>query len=223
MKQSEPMRRGSGLFPTDPALLSAPLVFIREEHLRERQICAVMDGLAASASLDLKAARTVLHFLGELCLHIRDMVEDLFPLLLCRCTTEDAIDCTITRIRIDHDAVNRLLPRLRAALARCLARQPQVLLLDEPFGALDEVTRAGMQRLLVKVVADYATAAVLVTHDIDEALAVSDRVVLLGGAPAASIGEWAIDLPRPREDFVAELGRIRIDIVSTLRNAVRRS
>jgi len=120
MKQSEPMRRGSGLFPTDPALLAAPLVFIREEHLRERQICAVMDGLAASASLDLKAARTVLHFLGELCLHIRDMVEDLFPLLLCRCTTEDAIDCTITRIRIDHDAVNRLLPRLRAALARCL-------------------------------------------------------------------------------------------------------
>ena len=111
--------------------------------------------------------------------------------------------------------------RQRAALARCLARQPQVLLLDEPFGALDEVTRADMQALLVQIVADYRSAAVLVTHDIDEALLVSDRILLLGGAPARTIGEWRIDLPRPREDFVAELGRIRIEIVGTLRRATR--
>ena len=110
----------------------------------------------------------------------------------------------------------------RAALARCLARQPQVLLLDEPFGALDEVTRADMQSLLVQIVADYQTAAVLVTHDVDEALLVSDRILLLGGAPAGTIGEWQIDLPRPREDFVAELGQIRIEIVGTLRRATRR-
>jgi len=110
----------------------------------------------------------------------------------------------------------------RAALARCLAREPQVLLLDEPFGALDEVTRSEMQRLLVKVVSDYGTAAVLVTHDIDEALLVSDRIILLGGSPASQIGEWTIDLPKPREDFVEELGQIRVEIVSTLRNAVRR-
>lgn len=109
----------------------------------------------------------------------------------------------------------------RAALARCLARQPQVLLLDEPFDALDEVTRADMQALLVQIVADYRSAAVLVTHDIDEALLVSDRILLLGGAPARTIGEWRIDLPRPREDFVAELGRIRIEIVGTLRRATR--
>ena len=109
----------------------------------------------------------------------------------------------------------------RAALARCLARQPQVLLLDEPFGTLDEVTRADMQALLVQIVADYRSAAVLVTHDIDEALLVSDRILLLGGAPARTIGEWRIDLPRPREDFVAELGRIRIEIVGTLRRATR--
>ncbi|KRW94745.1 ABC transporter ATP-binding protein [Paracoccus sp. MKU1] len=110
----------------------------------------------------------------------------------------------------------------RAALARCLARKPQVLLLDEPFGALDEVTRADMQDLLVKVVADYQTAAVLVTHDIDEALLVSDRIILLGGSPAGKIGEWRIDLPAPREDHLAELGRIRIDIVGTLRSVTRR-
>ena len=110
----------------------------------------------------------------------------------------------------------------RAALARCLARQPAVLLLDEPFGALDEVTRADMQDLLVKVVADYGTAAVLVTHDIDEALLVSDRIILLGGSPAGKIGEWRIDLPAPREDHLAELGHIRIEIVGTLRSATRR-
>lgn len=110
----------------------------------------------------------------------------------------------------------------RAALARCLARKPQVLLLDEPFGALDEVTRAEMQQLLVKVVRDYRTAAVLVTHDIDEALMVSDRIMLLGGQPARQIGEWSIDLPRPREDLVSELGEIRIDIIGTLRQAIRR-
>ena len=70
----------------------------------------------------------------------------------------------------------------RAALARCLARQPAVLLLDEPFGALDEVTRAEMQTLLRKVVADVGAAALLITHDIDEALLLADRIVLLGGA-----------------------------------------
>lgn len=109
----------------------------------------------------------------------------------------------------------------RAALARCLVRQPRVLLLDEPFGALDEVTRAQMQRLLVQVVRQYQAAAVLVTHDIDEALLVSDRVLLLGGHPASEIGRWTIDLPRPREEYLAELGRIRIEIVAALHGAHR--
>jgi len=137
------------------------------------------------------------------------------------------IDRAIAEVGLDH--ARRLRPAAlsggmaqRAALARCLARQPRVLLLDEPFGALDEVTRALMQDLLVKVVADYRTAAVLVTHDIDEALLVSDRAILLGGSPAGRIGEWRLDLPRPREDHLAELGRIRIDIVGALRRAIRR-
>ncbi len=111
----------------------------------------------------------------------------------------------------------------RAALARCLARRPGVLLLDEPFGALDEATRAEMQRLLVRVAKDHEAAALLVTHDIDEALLVSDRVLLLGGAPASLIGEWRIEQPRPREDFIAELGATRMEILSTLRAALRRS
>jgi NitT/TauT family transport system ATP-binding protein len=107
----------------------------------------------------------------------------------------------------------------RAALARCLARKPEILLLDEPFGALDEVTRTEMQHLLLKVVHDYRTAAILITHDIDEALRVADRILLLGGAPAVVIGEWRIDLPKPREDLIAELGANRVEILSTLRDA----
>jgi NitT/TauT family transport system ATP-binding protein len=109
----------------------------------------------------------------------------------------------------------------RAALARCLARKPEILLLDEPFGALDEVTRAQKQHLLLKIVRDFQTAAVLITHDIDEALLVSDRIVLLGRSPARQIREWSIDLPKPREDYVSELGAIRVEIVSALRGAMR--
>lgn len=109
----------------------------------------------------------------------------------------------------------------RTALARCLARQPQVLLLDEPFGALDEVTRADMQQLLLHVIAEHNTAAVLITHDIDEALLLSERILLLGNSPARTLGEWRIDLPQPRAELVDELGALRIDILKTLRRASR--
>jgi NitT/TauT family transport system ATP-binding protein len=137
------------------------------------------------------------------------------------------IDAAIAEVGLTH-ARRRYPAQLsggmaqRAALARCLARKPEILLLDEPFGALDEVTRAEMQQLLLKVVRDFGTAAVLITHDIDEALLVSDRVLLLGGAPARQIGQWSIDLPAPRDEFVAELGALRIEILTTLRNAIAR-
>jgi NitT/TauT family transport system ATP-binding protein len=146
-------------------------------------------------------------------------------------TTQEArarVDAAIDEVGLT-DARRRLPRQLsggmaqRAALARCLARKPEILLLDEPFGALDEVTRTEMQHLLLKVVRDFRTAAVLITHDIDEALLVSDRVVLLGGSPARQIGEWTLDLPTPREDYVAELGALRIEILSTLRKAARRN
>ncbi|MFV3340511.1 ABC transporter ATP-binding protein [Pseudomonas sp. NY15349] len=109
----------------------------------------------------------------------------------------------------------------RTALARCLARQPEVLLLDEPFGALDEVTRADMQQLLLQLIATHNTAAVLITHDIDEALLLSDRVLLLGNHPAHTLGQWHIDLPQPRTQRVEELGALRIEILKTLRRASR--
>ncbi|WP_291177548.1 ABC transporter ATP-binding protein [Hyphomicrobium sp.] len=136
-------------------------------------------------------------------------------------------DAAIRKVGLDH-ARHRLPAELsggmaqRAALARCLARQPKALLLDEPFGALDEITRADMQSLLLSVVREFRTATVLVTHDIDEALLLSDRIVLIGGAPARELAQWRIDHPQPRHDRLAELGRIRIEIVQALHAAIVR-
>ena len=107
----------------------------------------------------------------------------------------------------------------RAALARCLARQPRTLLLDEPFGALDEVTRADMQRLLVKLVRDTNAATVLVTHDIDEALLVSDRIVLLGNR-GTLILQLAVNLPTPRDAYVQALGALRIQVLQALQDSM---
>ncbi|MGD0633542.1 MAG: ABC transporter ATP-binding protein [Beijerinckiaceae bacterium] len=136
------------------------------------------------------------------------------------------VDAAIAETGLDH--ARKLYPHelsggmaQRAALARCLARKPEVLLLDEPFGALDEVTRASMQQLLLRVNADLEVAIVLITHDIDEALQVADRVVLLGGAPAREIGQWRVDVPKPRDDALATLGQLRTEILSTLRATLR--
>jgi len=104
----------------------------------------------------------------------------------------------------------------RAALARCLVRRPEVLLLDEPFSALDEITRAGLHALLQRIVAGHATATLLVTHDIDEALLLSDRVLVLGGEPARIAASFEITLPQPRAARLLELEALRVPIVSAL-------
>ena len=109
----------------------------------------------------------------------------------------------------------------RASLARSLARQPEILLLDEPFSALDEITRSEMQALLQQITARRQTSTLLVTHDIDEALIVADRILLIGGAPGRLIGQWRIDLPRPRDEAVSELSHVRVEIVQALRAARR--
>jgi nitrate/nitrite transport system ATP-binding protein len=88
----------------------------------------------------------------------------------------------------------------RVGIARALAMEPKVLLLDEPFGALDALTRAHLQDELIKIVAATGSTVVMVTHDVDEAVLLSDRVVLLTNGPAATVGEIVdVDLPRPRE------------------------
>ncbi len=107
----------------------------------------------------------------------------------------------------------------RVALARALVRQPSVLLLDEPFSALDEVTRAEMQSLLRQLVSDQGTAAVLVTHDIDEALTLADRVLLLGQRPGRIIGQWTCSEPFPRVDAALSMNHRRVEILHCLRQA----
>lgn len=107
----------------------------------------------------------------------------------------------------------------RTALARSLARQPEILLLDEPFSALDEVTRSEMQALLQQITARHQASAVLVTHDIDEALVLADRILLIGQYPGRLIGEWSIDLPHPRDALTPSLTGIRIEIMQSLREA----
>lgn len=108
----------------------------------------------------------------------------------------------------------------RTALARCIARQPSVLLLDEPFGALDEVTREAMQHLLLRFRDDFGTAAVLITHDIDEALRVSDRIVLLGGTPAHVYGQWSLERHQPRDLLEAPMQTLRLEILQALRGSI---
>lgn len=107
----------------------------------------------------------------------------------------------------------------RTSLARSLSRQPEILLLDEPFSALDEITRSEMQNLLRGICRRHHTAAVLVTHDIDEALLLADRVVLIGGTPGRLVGDWSINLPEPRADSVRALAQLRLSIVEALHQA----
>ncbi|MDA8521537.1 ABC transporter ATP-binding protein [Acidovorax sp. NCPPB 4044] len=87
----------------------------------------------------------------------------------------------------------------RVGIARALSMEPQVLLMDEPFGALDALTRAKLQDELLDIVARTHSTVVMVTHDVDEAVLLSDKIVMLTNGPAASIGEvLAVEIPRPR-------------------------
>lgn len=87
----------------------------------------------------------------------------------------------------------------RVGIARALAVAPRVLLLDEPFGALDALTRANLQDELIRLVETIRSTVVMVTHDIDEAILLSDRIVMMTNGPAAKIGDTLpISLARPR-------------------------
>jgi NitT/TauT family transport system ATP-binding protein len=88
--------------------------------------------------------------------------------------------------------------RQRVGLARALAIDPPVLLMDEPFGALDAMTREAMQELLLTIWGQRKNTVVFVTHDIEEALFLADRIVLMDTAPSRVRAEFTVDLPRPR-------------------------
>ncbi|MEW5879935.1 MAG: ABC transporter ATP-binding protein [Pseudomonadota bacterium] len=88
----------------------------------------------------------------------------------------------------------------RVGIARALAIEPKMLLLDEPFGALDALTRARLQDELMRIVAATGSTVLMVTHDVDEAVLLADRIVMMTNGPAATIGEiLPVPLPRPRD------------------------
>ncbi|MEI2264820.1 ABC transporter ATP-binding protein [Erwinia sp. CGal63] len=121
-----------------------------------------------------------------------------------RAERRDWIDHNLQLVQMNHAAEKR--PdelsggmKQRVGIARALAMKPRVLLMDEPFGALDALTRAHLQDAVMAIQQKLNTTIVMITHDVDEAVLLSDRVVMMTNGPAARIGEiLTVDLPRPR-------------------------
>jgi len=104
----------------------------------------------------------------------------------------------------------------RVAIARALYGKPQVLLLDEPFSAVDAFTRMKLQDLVADLAARYEIAVLLVTHDLDEAFYLSDRVLILGGTPSRLQRELAVPLARPRDRRSPQLAQLRSEGLTEL-------
>jgi len=109
----------------------------------------------------------------------------------------------------------------RVGIARALAMEPEVLLMDEPFGALDALTRAHMQDSLMDIQAELKNTVIMITHDVDEAVLLSDRIVMMTNGPAASIGEILdVKLERPRDRLSlaqdTEYNRLRSEVLQFL-------
>jgi len=109
----------------------------------------------------------------------------------------------------------------RVGIARCLAMQPKVLLMDEPFGALDALTRAHLQDSVMEIQKDLNTTIILITHDVDEAVLMSNKIVMMSNGPAAKVGQLLeVDLPYPRERVALsksdEFNKYRQEVLSFL-------
>ncbi len=132
-------------------------------------------------------------------------VKQVFKKQKSKAETREWIEHNLRLVHMDH-AMNKRPDELsggmkqRVGIARALAMQPKVLLMDEPFGALDALTRAHMQDSLMEIQAELKNTVIMITHDVDEAVLLSDRIVMMTNGPAATIGEvLEIDLARPRE------------------------
>jgi nitrate/nitrite transport system ATP-binding protein len=132
-------------------------------------------------------------------------VERVFAATESKAKLRDRCAAALALVGMDHAAYKRPQEisggmKQRVGIARALAMEPKVLLMDEPFGALDALTRARLQDELLKIVARTESTVVMVTHDVDEAVLLSDRVVMMTNGPSATIGEiLTVGLARPRD------------------------
>lgn len=106
--------------------------------------------------------------------------------------------------------------RQRAAIAQALAIEPELLLMDEPFGAVDDATRAELQQMLVELWEDRGMTILFVTHNIDEALLLGSRVVVVGGRPGHVVREFDVNLPRPRDASADRFTELFIEVRKAL-------
>ncbi|KAJ9432811.1 MULTISPECIES: ABC transporter ATP-binding protein [Pantoea] len=131
-------------------------------------------------------------------------VQQVFKGKMSKSEMSEWIEHNLNRVQMSHALHKRPSEisggmKQRVGIARALAMQPRVLLLDEPFGALDALTRAHLQDSVMRIQQELNTTIVLITHDVDEAVLLSDRVLMMTNGPAAQVGDILnIDLPRPR-------------------------
>ncbi len=111
--------------------------------------------------------------------------------------------------------------RQRAALLRTVVQECEVLLLDEPFGALDALTRSELQRWLESVWERYRWTVVLVTHDVREAIFLADRIYVLSPRPGTVVAEVAVPLPRPRSLTDPRIAELETELLAHLLTASR--
>lgn len=131
-------------------------------------------------------------------------VQQVFGRRKSKSETKEWIEHNLKLVHMDH-AMHKLPGEIsggmkqRVGIARALAMEPEVLLMDEPFGALDALTRAHMQDSLMEIQNELNNTVIMITHDVDEAVLLSDRIVMMTNGPAATVGEILdVNLERPR-------------------------
>jgi nitrate/nitrite transport system ATP-binding protein len=153
-------------------------------------------------------------------------VKQIFAGKMSSAEMKDWIEHNLKLVHMDHamhkrpDEISGGMKQ-RIGIARALAMQPEVLLMDEPFGALDALTRAHMQDSLMEIQDELNNTVIMITHDVDEAVLLSDRIVMMTNGPAATIGEILdVNLPRPRDRLLlaedVEYNRLRSEVLTFL-------
>ncbi len=153
-------------------------------------------------------------------------VKQVFGKTKSKAEMKDWIEHNLTLVHMDHamhkrpDEISGGMKQ-RVGIARALAMQPEVLLMDEPFGALDALTRAHMQDSLMEIQNELNNTVIMITHDVDEAVLLSDRIVMMTNGPAATVGEILdVTLERPRDRLTLaedpEYNRLRSEVLKFL-------